>query len=131
MICSAILALAFGIASVAGGPSIPRGRYVLYQPCNIIHRLKHHVLHRNCGTYIDDQTIVAKEMAFKLHQVAPGSLSPLSASSPKLNVYWHVISKDDTLEGGNVTYVQDLTVEGADAHLCNPVTRRSLRRLAF
>ncbi|KAF4575074.1 peptidase M43B family protein [Pleurotus pulmonarius] len=82
MICSAILALAFGIASVAGGPSIPRGR--------------------NCGTYIDDQTVVAKEMAFKLHQVAPGSLSPLSASSPKLNVYWHVISKDDTLEGGNV-----------------------------
>lgn len=110
MICSAILALAFGIASVAGGPSIPRGRYILYQSYNIIHRLKH-VLHRNCGTYIDDQTVATKEMAFKLHQVAPGSLSPLSASSPKLNVYWHVVSKDDTIEGGNVPYVHDCIVE--------------------
>ncbi|KAL0948523.1 hypothetical protein HGRIS_011083 [Hohenbuehelia grisea] len=80
------LALAAGIASVAGGPvnGSPRTR--------------------NCGTHISDVELLAAERHFKINAVPPGRqlMGSGSGASPVINIYWHVIRQDDTLEGGNV-----------------------------
>lgn len=58
---------------------------------------------RICGSHPSNTKLVAAERKFDAQMVAPGA-SPMGGepTSPKLNVYWHVVSKDDTLEGGNV-----------------------------
>ncbi|KAJ8503165.1 hypothetical protein ONZ45_g11092 [Pleurotus djamor] len=84
MYSSALLAFAFGAVTSFAGPvdsTFPR----------------------ICGTHISDQKLVAAERHFQTHMVPPGvSLMGEGASNSDLNVYWHVVSKDDTLEGGNV-----------------------------
>lgn len=61
---------------------------------------------RQCGTAVlSDAQVVAAEKHFRANMVPPGGLSTSgvgAAHSSKLNVYWHVVSKDDTLEGGNI-----------------------------
>jgi hypothetical protein len=55
-------------------------------------------LQRNCGTSITDAQLAAAEAHFAQHKIEPASFAPL-ASIP---IYYHVISKDTTLAGGNV-----------------------------
>ncbi|KAL0946009.1 hypothetical protein HGRIS_012285 [Hohenbuehelia grisea] len=60
---------------------------------------------RQCGTHISDTEIVAAERHYRQHRI-PASFTPMgqvATSNPTLNVHWHVIHKDDTVEGGAVT----------------------------
>jgi hypothetical protein len=55
---------------------------------------------RKCGTTLSSENIVAAEKHFAGHRVATNtSFAPAAAT---LNVYWHVISADDTVDGGNI-----------------------------
>ncbi|KAJ7692459.1 hypothetical protein B0H17DRAFT_541189 [Mycena rosella] len=55
---------------------------------------------RYCGTNITDEALIAAEAHFAAHKVVhAATLEPLVAT---LNVYFHVVSKDSTLAGGNV-----------------------------
>ncbi|KAI0068957.1 hypothetical protein BV25DRAFT_1910685 [Artomyces pyxidatus] len=54
---------------------------------------------RKCGTTISDERLIAAEEYFALHKVTP-FFDPFATAT--VNVYYHVISEDDTLAGGNV-----------------------------
>ncbi|KAF4601924.1 hypothetical protein EYR40_005125 [Pleurotus pulmonarius] len=84
MFSSTLIAFVFGAAAALAGP------LDLTYP-------------RICGSHPSNTKLVAAERKFEAQMVAPGA-SPMGGepTSPKLNVYWHVVSKDDTLEGGNV-----------------------------
>ncbi|KAJ3511513.1 hypothetical protein NLJ89_g4050 [Agrocybe chaxingu] len=51
-----------------------------------------------CGTYISDEQIAAAEADFQAHKVVP-TAKLLAATVP---VYFHVVTRDSTLSGGNV-----------------------------
>jgi len=53
---------------------------------------------RVCGTVTSDAEFASMEADFKLKQVTPGNFSTQAV----LNVYWHVVSQDTTLSGGNI-----------------------------
>jgi len=53
---------------------------------------------RTCGTNITAEKRVQVEKHFKANAITPGDVSAQSV----LNVYWHVISEDSTLAGGNI-----------------------------
>lgn len=55
---------------------------------------------RACGTYISDAQLVAAEAHFIQHKVTVSDFAALTPT--KINVYFHVISKDSTAAGGNV-----------------------------
>ncbi|KAJ7286953.1 Metalloprotease [Mycena rebaudengoi] len=55
---------------------------------------------RSCGTVISEEALIAAEARFAANRVPPvDSLEPLVAT---LNIFYHVVSKDSTLAGGNV-----------------------------
>ncbi|KAF8974670.1 metalloprotease [Flammula alnicola] len=58
------------------------------------------VSRRVCGTTISDEKLAAAEAHFQAHKVVPNSLAV--AATKTVNVYFHVISQDSTLAGGNV-----------------------------
>jgi len=53
---------------------------------------------RVCGTVTSDAEFASMEADFKLKKVTPGNFSTQAV----LSVYWHVVSKDTTLAGGNI-----------------------------
>jgi hypothetical protein len=55
---------------------------------------------RKCGTFISDQAIIAAEKHFTENGVTVNA-----ASSVTIPVHFHVVSKDNTLAGGNIPYV--------------------------
>ncbi|KAI0676996.1 Metalloprotease [Trametes maxima] len=57
---------------------------------------------RNCGTTITEEKIRANEAHFHANLVPPSPAKALAAAAPTVSVYFHVISKDNTLAGGNV-----------------------------
>ncbi|KAI0068958.1 zincin [Artomyces pyxidatus] len=59
------------------------------------------IIPRKCGTSISDERLVAAEEHFAIHKVA--SLSSKQAQTATVNVYFHVVSKDSTLAGGNLS----------------------------
>ncbi|TFK97720.1 hypothetical protein BDV98DRAFT_614014 [Pterulicium gracile] len=56
---------------------------------------------RLCGTHAPAEQVAAAESHFAEHRVAVDT-SSLTAADVNLNVYWHVVSKDTTEDGGNV-----------------------------
>lgn len=56
---------------------------------------------RACGTYISDEKLVAAEAHFAANKVvvSNNNLRPFATT---IDIYWHVISEDDTEDGGNV-----------------------------
>ncbi|KAJ7488333.1 metalloprotease [Mycena latifolia] len=54
---------------------------------------------RYCGTNITDEALIAAEAHFAANKVVHDTLVPLVAT---LKIYFHVISKDSTLAGGNI-----------------------------
>lgn len=59
---------------------------------------------RLCGTHAPAEQVAAAESHFAEHRVAVDT-SSLTAADVNLNVYWHVVSKDTTEDGGNVPCV--------------------------
>ncbi|KAI0650158.1 Metalloprotease [Trametes meyenii] len=57
---------------------------------------------RNCGTTITEEKIRANEAHFHANLVPPSPAKAVAAAAPTVSVYFHVISKDSTLAGGNV-----------------------------
>ncbi|KAI0751490.1 metalloprotease [Daedaleopsis nitida] len=54
---------------------------------------------RSCGTIISSEKLLAHEAHFQANLVA----KPNATTGPAtVNVYWHVISQDSTLQGGNI-----------------------------
>ncbi|KAF9008780.1 metalloprotease [Cyathus striatus] len=54
---------------------------------------------RVCGTVISDENVAIAEKHFQANKVVPGDFS---IEATAINVYFHVISKDSTLAGGNI-----------------------------
>ncbi|KAJ7584588.1 metalloprotease [Mycena floridula] len=55
---------------------------------------------RKCGTFISDEDLIAAEAHFTANRVDnSAALVPLVAT---LKIYFHVVSKDSTLSGGNI-----------------------------
>jgi len=54
---------------------------------------------RACGTYISDSDLIIAEKAFQAKKVSPHQFSVAAAV---IQTYFHVVSKDTTLAGGNV-----------------------------
>ncbi|KAL0951866.1 hypothetical protein HGRIS_008526 [Hohenbuehelia grisea] len=82
MFTSTFFAVVFGAVSALAGP-----------------------VQRKCGTQISDARRFAAEKHFVMNKV-PSGLSPLGEQETgpaTLKVYWHVVSKDDTVSGGNLT----------------------------
>ncbi|KAJ6570048.1 metalloprotease [Mycena vulgaris] len=57
------------------------------------------IVPRACGTFISDNDLIAAEAHFAANKVTSSSLVPLVAT---LKIFFHVISKDSTVAGGNV-----------------------------
>ncbi|EFI26949.1 metalloprotease [Coprinopsis cinerea okayama7 len=57
---------------------------------------------RGCGNEIDEATKEALEEDFRLNRVAASS-SFRAAPPPPINVFFHIVSKDETPEGGNIS----------------------------
>lgn len=55
-----------------------------------------------CGTEISDEEVAKAEAHFQANKVPPPEVSVEAAT---IQVYFHVVSKDTTLAGGNVPYV--------------------------
>ncbi len=55
-----------------------------------------------CGTEISDEEIIRAEAHFQANKVPPPDVSVEAAT---IQLYFHVISRDTTLAGGNVPYV--------------------------
>ncbi|KAH8102102.1 metalloprotease [Cristinia sonorae] len=83
MFGSAFFALALGVSAVLGSPSA----------LNITARV--------CGTSISDAKLQAAEAHFQANAVGKEAFAHLAAAAT-VPVYFHVISKDSTLAGGNV-----------------------------
>jgi hypothetical protein len=65
---------------------------------------------RTCGTSITDEQLAAAEADFQANLVPPPhSLAPTAAT---INIYFHVISKDATLAGGNIPFVPFISSKG-------------------
>ncbi|KAH9894394.1 metalloprotease, partial [Cubamyces lactineus] len=59
---------------------------------------------RTCGTVISEEKLLAHELHFQANKVAKDIT--LNTTSPvSVNLYWHVVSQDTTLEGGNIPHV--------------------------
>jgi len=54
---------------------------------------------RTCGSTISQQQLLANEKHFAANRVSSGNSSKVASAT--VSVYWHLIKKDDTLEGGN------------------------------
>ncbi|KAI0332454.1 metalloprotease [Cubamyces sp. BRFM 1775] len=56
---------------------------------------------RTCGTVISEEKLLAHELHFQANKIAKDVTS--NTTSPvSVNLYWHVVSQDTTLEGGNI-----------------------------
>jgi len=60
-----------------------------------------HTLRRTCGTDISQEKLVLAEADFAAKRVS--AKAPAAAS---IKVYWHVVSKDSNLSGGNIPYAR-------------------------
>jgi hypothetical protein len=81
MFSSIAISLLLGVSAVLGGPvnsTVP--------------------LRRTCGTTITDEQLIAAEAHFAQHKVTP---SAQIAAAP-ISIYFHVVSQDSTLAGGNI-----------------------------
>lgn len=56
---------------------------------------------RRCGTYISKEKLAAAEKHFRDHKVPP-STSFLPEEADPINVYFHVIYANETIDGGFV-----------------------------
>lgn len=63
---------------------------------------------RFCGTEIADSAVVQAESFFSENAVQLNSSLTGELAAAPLNVYWHVVSRDSTLSGGNIPYVRCL-----------------------
>ncbi|PIL36885.1 hypothetical protein GSI_00575 [Ganoderma sinense ZZ0214-1] len=54
---------------------------------------------RTCGTVISEEKVLAHEAHFQANKVAKTNAAATNAT---VNLYWHVVSQDTTLEGGNI-----------------------------
>ncbi|KAH8077877.1 Metalloprotease [Cristinia sonorae] len=81
MFASAFVALALGASSVLGSPAV-----------NVTTRL--------CGTHVSQEKLLAAEAHFQANAV--GAEASFAGGSATIPVYFHVISADDSVEGGNV-----------------------------
>ncbi|KAF9055031.1 metalloprotease [Hymenopellis radicata] len=54
---------------------------------------------RACGTFISDEALIAAEAHFAENKVETSTFAALAAT---VNVYWHVIAEDTTLDGGYI-----------------------------
>ncbi|KAJ8516605.1 hypothetical protein ONZ45_g6106 [Pleurotus djamor] len=63
---------------------------------------------RQCGSQLSTAQFLAAEKDYKANMIPAGGLAALGidARSPTLNIYWHVISRDGTVSGGNITSQQ-------------------------
>ncbi|KAH8077879.1 metalloprotease [Cristinia sonorae] len=86
MFGSAFLALALGVSSALGSPYV------------------NGTVARGCGSHISDEKILAAEAHFQANAVGPEAFAAFDAeeAAPVIPVYFHVISKDTTVAGGNV-----------------------------
>lgn len=57
-----------------------------------------------CSTTISDERITAAEKDFQAKKVSQ-SLAKRDFGDTVISVYFHVISEDDTPDGGNITFV--------------------------
>ncbi|EIN10468.1 metalloprotease [Punctularia strigosozonata HHB-11173 SS5] len=74
--------------------------YVLGKPVDA-------VTPRVCGTYISDEHLAKAEEHFQANKIEPASkVASAAASETTLNIYFHVISKNSSVEGGNVPHSQ-------------------------
>ncbi|TCD67922.1 hypothetical protein EIP91_011786 [Steccherinum ochraceum] len=91
MLGSFFVALILGASSVLGSPL-------------------HNVTTRACGTTISDEKLLAAEQHFKSNVVNKEAFAHVdAAANAVIPVYFHVISEDNTLDGGNVpdSQIQD------------------------
>lgn len=61
------------------------------------------VRHRGCATHVTREQALAAEAHFAKHRIARDDVAP--RGTVNVPVVFHVIQKDDSLEGGNVPYV--------------------------
>jgi hypothetical protein len=54
---------------------------------------------RTCGTFISAEQRIAAEKHFAANRVVSQSLRPFATT---IDIYFHIISQDDTEEGGNI-----------------------------
>ncbi|KAJ2928639.1 hypothetical protein H1R20_g8468, partial [Candolleomyces eurysporus] len=76
MLLFKLVSLALGVASVLAAPPS----------------------RRTCGTHISDADVVKAEKHFAAHKIVPQA----SIAATTISVYWHVVSRDATLGGGNI-----------------------------
>ena len=58
--------------------------------------------HRGCANSLTDEQVAEKEAHFLAHQVPKPASLVQAAATATVSVYWHVVSKDSTVSGGNV-----------------------------
>ncbi|TCD67923.1 hypothetical protein EIP91_011787 [Steccherinum ochraceum] len=91
MLGSLLVALVLGASSVFGSPL-------------------HNATTRACGTAISDEKLLAAEQHFKSNVVGKEAFAHIdAATAATVSVYFHVISKDSTVAGGNIpdSQIQD------------------------
>ncbi|THH21441.1 hypothetical protein EUX98_g8384 [Antrodiella citrinella] len=85
MFGSAFIALFLGVSSVLGSPLVSN------------------VTIRGCGTSISDEKLIAAEEHFNANYIGKEAFAHVDAvAAATIPVYFHVISKDKTLAGGNI-----------------------------
>ncbi|KAF8665726.1 hypothetical protein AX16_000174 [Volvariella volvacea WC 439] len=57
---------------------------------------------RACGTVITEQQLIAAEAHFQQHKIVPAAAGDPTIEAATIPVYFHVISADSTLNGGNI-----------------------------
>jgi hypothetical protein len=60
------------------------------------------LVRRNCGTAISPEEILSAEKSFQGSMSGIPALASAEWRDSNIDVVWHVISKDNTDEGGNV-----------------------------
>ncbi|KAF8154261.1 Metalloprotease [Crassisporium funariophilum] len=63
-------------------------------------------IRRTCGTEISNSQLIANEKHFAANRVRVGAGSPLRLATAPLDVYFHVIYKNESLTGGFITDAQ-------------------------
>ncbi|TRM68406.1 hypothetical protein BD626DRAFT_565247 [Schizophyllum amplum] len=86
----ALLAAALGASAVSASPACSGSLLTRAVPAG----------GRNCGTSISDERLVEAETHFQANKIA--ITKEKAAAAAPINVYFHVISEDNTEEGGNV-----------------------------
>ena len=59
---------------------------------------------RGCGTSISDDEVARAEVDFAEYKYTSTNVTDAAKANVQIPVYFHVVSKDNTLAGGNVGY---------------------------